>query len=373
VDAPGEDALLHALFAAARGLVAFERAFVWTVPAAPVAGASSEPPRLELRVVWPSAAPPETLPLAPARKLAARVIALRRGLAVTRAGGTGGEGSALDEAASVLAVPLIAGGRQRVIGAAVFVQPGADLYLPGDVDLLQRVVNVVANGLENQRLHQSIRLMAITDDLTGQVNRRRLNELLARESGRARRYGRPLSVILCDVDNFKRFNDRHGHLRGDDLLRHMAGILAANTRESDIVARYGGEEFCIVLPETGRAQALHLAERVRAAVAAAVFCVENAAVPGAANDEDEPGIHKTMSLGVASFPDDSSDPAHLLELADAALYRAKRGGKNRVEAAATRRHRPFRAAPPRANRGNTARKISTFDFSAFSRRPTVSP
>lgn len=159
------------------------------------------------------------------------------------------------------------------------------------------------------------------DGLTGIANRRRLDSKLAEEIGRCSRNHVPLSVILLDIDHFKRFNDTHGHLGGDECLKAVAQVFASELkRPADLAARYGGEEFCIVLPETDCAGALLVAERLRAAIA----CLKVQAAPGVMA-----GV--TVSCGVASEVPSADTPAEaVLAQADAALYCAKEGGRNMV-------------------------------------------
>jgi two-component system cell cycle response regulator len=145
---------------------------------------------------------------------------------------------------------------------------------------------------------------------------------LADECRRAKRYSHPLSVIMLDVDGFKSYNDTYGHVQGDVLLKMLAGILQTSVRGVDSIGRFGGEEFIVVMPETPPEEAYQAAERLRLAVAQTIF-------PGFA-DDPELVVFKTISLGVATFPSVTHDPQSLVTLADNALYRAKRGGRNQT-------------------------------------------
>ncbi len=165
-----------------------------------------------------------------------------------------------------------------------------------------------------------LRYMATTDALTGLLNRGSLITEFLRELDRARRYGRLLSLILMDIDDFKSVNDTHGHLAGDEVLRQTAGLIASQVRTHDVIGRYGGEEFAIVLPETGAEGAVAIAERLRESFAKHDFSLERA------------HLKLTISIGVAGMDPDNADTSveSLLGRADAALLRAKSRGKNRV-------------------------------------------
>jgi len=176
-------------------------------------------------------------------------------------------------------------------------------------------------ALENARLHRIVERQALVDSLTGLANRRSFEETLRAEVARASRYGDSMSVVLADLDDFKRVNDRYGHPAGDVVLKTFAATLRRTVRESDTAGRWGGEEFALVLPSTDSDGALRLAERARAALAA-----ESIELP------DGSSIGVSASFGVASFPD-WDEPGELLAAADSALYEAKRAGKNRVEKA----------------------------------------
>jgi diguanylate cyclase (GGDEF)-like protein len=167
-----------------------------------------------------------------------------------------------------------------------------------------------------------IERLSVTDKLTGLFNRRRFDEELAEEALRAERYHHPLALIILDVDHFKRYNDRHGHLKGDTVLRQVAKVMLRTKRATDLAYRYGGEEFCLLLPETGIAEARDVAERLRVAVERESFIGEHT----------QPGARLTVSLGVASLLT-AEEPRRLFAEADEALYRAKEKGRNRFEVA----------------------------------------
>ena len=166
----------------------------------------------------------------------------------------------------------------------------------------------------NARLAQ----LAVTDGLTGLYNHRHFHERLALEVERAGRTGLPMALFMIDVDHFKKYNDKHGHPAGDEVLRQLARLLAEGRRVNDFCARYGGEEFAVVLIDTPKLAAYQLAEKLRERIAAHPFPHPN------------PETAITVSVGVASFPEDANDPEALVRAADAALYRAKDAGRNGV-------------------------------------------
>jgi diguanylate cyclase (GGDEF)-like protein len=170
--------------------------------------------------------------------------------------------------------------------------------------------------LESQ-YHETIYRMTIVDGLTGIYNKRYLVEQLDRELSRAARHGRPLTLVICDIDHFKRVNDEFGHLAGDQVLKEVAQLLKNRIRPDDVIARYGGEELAIILPETDLAGGVRIAEDLRRMIAAQMFAFE----------ADE--IHVTISCGVAQL--DAEWRSHdFVRAADQRLYEAKRTGRNRV-------------------------------------------
>jgi diguanylate cyclase (GGDEF)-like protein len=167
---------------------------------------------------------------------------------------------------------------------------------------------------------EALRRRATHDDLTGLWNRGMILERLTHEVSRARREHTPLSVAMADLDHFKQINDTHGHAAGDAVLRYAAHRLRDTLRDYDCLGRYGGEEFLLVVPKCDAAAAIDTAERLRAAVAVACVPFGSSSIP------------VTVSVGVASTDAVGYDEAALMRAADAALYEAKAGGRNRVAA-----------------------------------------
>jgi diguanylate cyclase (GGDEF)-like protein len=185
-------------------------------------------------------------------------------------------------------------------------------------ELAEWLASQAAVALENARLHAVVQHQAITDDLTGLVNRRRFMDALQAEIERARKFGSPLTVVLTDLDDFKRVNDDHGHHAGDDVLRAFAGLVRSHVRDVDVPSRIGGEEFAILLPETDSADAASVAERMRHSLSV---------VPVPVGEHES--VQMTSSFGVAELHDGQSGD-DLMRAADTALYAAKAAGKNCV-------------------------------------------
>ena len=220
---------------------------------------------------------------------------------------------------------LHADGERLELRLASGAQTFGTLLLVGDsFDEEQRstatsLASHAAIALENARLHRIVEQQALVDELTGIANRRQCEDTLPAEIARAERFGTPLTLVVADLDDFKRINDRHGHAVGDDVLREFASVLKATVRETDLAGRWGGEEFLLLLPGADAAGGAQLAERIRSAFA------ERSFVGG-----DGEVARVTCSFGVAQLqPADKG--RELFAAADRALYQAKRKGKNRVE------------------------------------------
>ena len=250
-----------------------------------------------------------------------------------------------------LNVPLMF--NDEAIGVLVLIQTDQERHFTDDErEIAAAIAEQAAVAITNARLYRKVEEQAITDGLTGLYNHRYFYDRLQQELARAQRYRAPVSLLLLDLDDFKLFNDRYGHLAGDEALREVGRVLRSQVRRDvDLAARYGGEEFVVLLPNTplagaavvgrrlqralARARsataegsaadeaigAIDVAERIRVAVAATAFAT---GVDGATE-----GI--TVCVGVASYPEMAASAQELVAYADAALYRAKRNGKNRVE------------------------------------------
>jgi diguanylate cyclase (GGDEF)-like protein len=240
-----------------------------------------------------------------------------------------GESQAGDEhVASVALGPLQPGGRVRgLITVARRDRPFDD----GDRDILRSLAAQATLALENVELHYQVQRQAVTDELTGLANHGRFQELLQAEIEQVRRYQHPVGLIMLDLDDFKSINDTYGHQQGDVVLRHVARVLRDTSREADSPARYGGEEMAVILPHTDLGGAYAISERVRAAI-------EGLRIPRL--DEDGT-LRITASFGVAASAEGDKDA--LIADADAALYTAKREGKNRTVRALPQRAKVFSA------------------------------
>lgn len=223
-------------------------------------------------------------------------------------------------AGSILCIPLIHAG--TLLGVLNFEHPELDAFSPEEQDALGAVAEMVSLAVRNARLHEETVQLSLTDPLTGLANRRKLLQFVELELARSARFKQQASVIMVDIDHFKRLNDAAGHRAGDETLQEVARLLRSSVRKVDLLTRYGGEEFVIVLSQTGRAEAFEVAEKLRTLVEAHPF--RHAAVQASGRI--------TISMGVATFPLDAADTERLVDHADAALYASKRGGRNRSSA-----------------------------------------
>ncbi|HEY6891446.1 MAG TPA: diguanylate cyclase [Solirubrobacter sp.] len=223
--------------------------------------------------------------------------------------------------ASAIAAPLSATEAGDRVLAIVSVARGDRPFAPAERELFAYLTSQAAVSVENVDLHETVQRQAVTDELTGLFNHRRFQEVMAAEVERARRYDAEMGLIMLDIDNFKRVNDTYGHMQGDMVLREVARVLRQSAREIDEPARYGGEEMAVALPQTDLDGAYRFAERVRQRIEALELPLL-----------DGDGILRvTASFGAASLSSaPQSDKEGLVAAADAALYRAKRSGKNRT-------------------------------------------
>lgn len=240
----------------------------------------------------------------------------------------------------------------RLTAAATEVAAGnydVDLPVRGDdeIALFTRVFNDMVDRVRQSRL--SLERLSVTDELTGLANRRFLMEVLDGEVRRGLRHEHPFALLMIDVDRFKEYNDTWGHLEGDTVLERMGTLLHEITRDVDHAARYGGEEFAVVLPETALEAAAEVAERIRHRVRDTPF-----------GNQDAPDRRVTVSIGVSVFPAHGESPEALIAAADAALYQAKRAGRDRTVTAeqvpTAVLDEPAAAPAPARKRGQTKRK-----------------
>lgn len=217
-----------------------------------------------------------------------------------------------------LGVPMMLG--ERVIGVISVQGYTKDAYTPEQIRLFETIASQAAVAIDNARLFDEMEHLATTDGLTGISNRRHFFDLAHKEFDRARRYNRPFSVVMFDLDLFKRVNDTYGHPVGDEVLRFLARQAQASLRGVDLLGRYGGEEFVALLPETSLLDAMNMAERLRQQMA-------SASIPTTVGD-----LTVTISLGVADLETDDSNVEMVVGRADRAMYLAKQSGRNKVMA-----------------------------------------
>ncbi len=220
---------------------------------------------------------------------------------------------------SQLVVPLLTQGQK--IGLLCAGSPDIGAFSQRDEHSYAVLANSAALALENAVLHGKMEKLTTVDELTGVFNFRYFKNRLADEMRRSVRYGQPLSLIMIDIDWFKRFNDTYGHETGNKILQGIVKASATCIRDVDILCRYGGEEFIVILPQTGQAEAYRIGERIREKIAETRFEV---------GPDDQNLAKVTVSIGISCYPENGRPTEELVEAVDQALYRAKGAGKNLV-------------------------------------------
>lgn len=216
------------------------------------------------------------------------------------------------EPEALFCVPLLV--EHRAIGALNVYRRGEDVaFSAAEAQVVERFAMMAALAFDSARQREDLRALATTDGLTGLVNQRAFHERLEQEVAGALAAGRPLGLVVIDLDHFKAINDSHGHAEGDKVLEAVAARLRSVVRGTDVAARLGGEEFALILPDAGPASAIATAERARVAVAELTVGARSL----------------TASAGIATCPENGTEAGRLLQRADSALYSAKRSGRNR--------------------------------------------
>lgn len=235
---------------------------------------------------------------------------------------------------NVIVVPLVA--EDKPLGVIALENPARIAQISRhSVDVVGQFAAHAALALRNAWLLDQVQKMAEVDALTGVANRHTFETTLRHEMSRAKRHGEPLTLVMIDVDHFKKLNDTHGHQVGDDVLQRVARALASRCRDFDTVARYGGEEFAVILPACSSRESLVAAERLRSAVS-----------------QMADGLSTTASAGVATYPTHAADPESLVRTADEALYESKRTGRDRVTRSRRRGSRRRVGDPEKATQGH---------------------
>jgi diguanylate cyclase (GGDEF)-like protein len=258
--------------------------------------------------------------------VAGQVVESGKAMVVANAAGAGGLGATAKrdyKTGSFISYPISMRGRK--IGVLNLTdKTSGKPFDDVDLSLLDLVGPQIAIALERaewQDRATQFQLMSITDPLTGLLNRRYLEERLTEELNRSLRYNYSMSCLMIDIDDFKRYNDLNGHQAGDAALKITAHCLKAALRSADVACRYGGEEFCVLLPQTSLTEAGVIAERMRQRVAETVFPY----------GKSQPLGVVSISVGISTFTREIDTAEKIIATADRALYRAKHGGKNRIE------------------------------------------
>ena len=224
---------------------------------------------------------------------------------------------------SILCAPMVV--RDSVLGVIELVNSQPNAFSEADLRLVNSLADFAAIAIDNARNFQRVQELTVTDDVTSLYNSRYLHESIEMEFERSRRYGHQFAVIFFDLDHFKEVNDCHGHLRGSRLLTEVGELIREQVRSVDIPTRYGGDEFVIVLPQTSKDQAIHVARRLRLALNEGVFL---------RNEGLE--VRVTASFGVAAYPEDAVTKDEVLRLADEAMYRVKESTRDGIQIAEAR-------------------------------------
>jgi diguanylate cyclase (GGDEF)-like protein len=235
---------------------------------------------------------------------------------------------------SALAYPLRASDSGNRVLGLIAVARRERPFSQDERGLFAYLAGQAAVSIENVDLHELVQRQAVTDELTGLSNHRRFQEVMAQEVGRAKRFGQDLGLVMLDIDHFKTVNDTYGHQQGDVVLREVARVLRDSSREIDEPARYGGEELAVALPQTDLDGAYLFAERVRIALDAL-------RIPRLGGGGGH--LRVTASFGAAAMPGTGDDSGSLIAAADAALYQAKRAGRNRTVRAEKQPREPVAA------------------------------
>lgn len=220
---------------------------------------------------------------------------------------------------SMICAPIIV--KDKVKGIIHIDSLRNNAFSKEDGHFIETLTNEISVAVERSLKHEVIKLLSIMDKLTGVFNRRKFDTDLEEEINKATRYKRNLSLLIIDIDWFKKYNDFHGHQTGDEALVKVGKLFKKNVRMTDKVYRYGGEEFAIICCETDSERAFCFANRVRESVSKEEF-------KGA--EKSQPNGRFTISIGCSTFPDSANNKKELIKKADEALYRAKAEGRNRV-------------------------------------------
>jgi diguanylate cyclase (GGDEF)-like protein len=220
----------------------------------------------------------------------------------------------LPQARGSLVVPIVADG--QAVGCVQLISAEPNFYTTDQLGHVGRLISLASVGVRNALLHSRTRAMADTDSLTGLLTSRAYHERLESEFRKAQAARKSLSLLIIDLDNFKRINDSYGHPAGDELLRRVGALLRQQARRNDVCCRYGGDEFIVVMPETIKSEAAVVADRIRKSMEDLAFSFNGATVKA------------TVSIGAASYPQDVTNKQSLIKAADDALYAAKDDGRN---------------------------------------------